>query len=119
MTSSVVKTAYDIKPAMILILCLTETGNTGSLVCKYRPSFPVICVTSNEATARQLMLFRGAFPFVVGSMVGTESLIGTVLNRCINARLCPANDLVVLVSGMREGESGGTNSMKVLVVQED
>nr|AIT70046.1 pyruvate kinase [Campylaephora kondoi] len=111
-TSSAVKTAYDLNAAMIL--CLTETGNTAKLVCKYRPTSPVICVTSNESTARNLLLYRGAFPFVVGSMVGTESLIARVLNRCTKAGLCKKGDLVVLVSGMREGVSGGTNILRVI-----
>lgn len=111
-TSSAVKTAYDLDAAMIL--CLTETGNTARLVCKYRPTSAVICVTSNEATARQLLLYRGAFPIVVGSMVGTESLIARVLARCSKAKLCKKGDLIVLVSGMREGVSGGTNILRVI-----
>lgn len=111
-TSSAVKTAYDLQAT--IILCLTETGNTAQMVCKYRPPCPVICVTSNESTARQLLLFRGAFPFVVGSMVGTESLIARVLNRCTKANLCAKGDLIVLVSGMREGVSGGTNILRVI-----
>nr|AIT70042.1 pyruvate kinase [Symphyocladia latiuscula] len=111
-TSSAVKTAYDLDAA--IILCLTETGNTARLVCKYRPPSSVVCVTSNEATARQLLLYRGAFPVVVGSMVGTESLIARVLARCTKAKLCKKGDLVVLVSGMREGVSGGTNILRVI-----
>nr|AIT70050.1 pyruvate kinase [Heterosiphonia pulchra] len=111
-TSSAVKTAYDLQAAMIL--CLTETGNTARFVCKYRPPCAVICVTSNESTARQLLLYRGAFPFVVGSMVGTESLIARVLSRCTKASLCEKGDLIVLVSGMREGVSGGTNILRVI-----
>lgn len=111
-TSSAVKTAYDLNAA--IILCLTETGNTARMVCKYRPVSPVICVTSNETTARQLMIHRGAFPLVVGSMVGTESLIARVLNRSTAAGLCKKGDLIVLVSGMREGVTGGTNILRVI-----
>lgn len=111
-TSSAVKTAYDLNAA--IILCLTETGNTGRLVCKYRPVSPVICVTSNETTARQLLIHRGAFPLVVGSFVGTESLIARVLNRSTSAGFCKKGDLIVLVSGMREGVSGGTNILRVI-----
>lgn len=116
-TSSAVKTAYDLNAA--IILCLTETGNTARLVCKYRPISPVVCVTSNEATARQLLLYRGAFPVVVGSMVGTESLIARVVARCTKAKLCKKGDLIVLVSGMREGVSGGTNILRVIQNETD
>ena len=111
-TSSAVKTAYDLNAA--LIICLTETGRTAKLVCKYRPVSPVICVTSNEATARQLMIHRSAFPFFVDSMVGSESVIARVLNRSTAAGFCKKGDLIVLVSGMKEGIAGGTNILRVL-----
>nr|AIT70040.1 pyruvate kinase [Grateloupia turuturu] len=111
-TSSSVKTAYDLNAA--IILCLTETGNTARMVCKYRPVCPVICVTSNETTARQLLIHRGAFPMVVGSMFGTESLIARAMHRSTAAGFCEKGDLVVLVSGMREGVSGGTNILRVI-----
>lgn len=114
-TSSAVKTAYDVGSR--IILCLTETGNTARLVCKYRPSAPVICVTSNEATARQMLIHRGAFPLCVGSMMATESLIARSLMRATSSGLCAKGDLVVVVSGMREGVSGATNVLRVLTVE--
>ncbi|KAK1869625.1 hypothetical protein I4F81_012097 [Pyropia yezoensis] len=114
-TSSAVKTAYDVGSR--IILCLTETGNTARLVCKYRPSAPVICVTSNEATARQMLIHRGAFPLCVGSMMATESLIARSLMRATSSGLCSKGDLVVVVSGMREGVSGATNVLRVLTVE--
>lgn len=111
-TSSAVKTAYDLRAA--LIICLTETGNTAQLICKYRPVSPVICVTSNEMTARQLLLHRGAFPMVVGSMMGTESLIARVVSRSTTAGFTKKDDFIILVSGMREGVSGGANILRVI-----
>lgn len=114
-TSSAVKTAYDLKAA--LIICLTETGNTARMLCKYRPVSPVICVTSNEGTARQLLVYRGAFPMVVGSMVGTESLIARVLNRSKAAGFVEKGDFIVVVSGMREGVAGGANILRVITAE--
>ena len=32
------------------------------LISKYRPSCPIICVTRNEQTSRQLHLSRGVYP---------------------------------------------------------
>jgi pyruvate kinase len=111
-TSSAVKTAYDLESS--IILCLTESGTTARMVSKYRPKCPIICVTSNESTARQLLIHRGTFPMVVGSMLGTESLIARSLGRATASNLCKKGDLVVLVSGMREGVSGSTNIMRVI-----
>jgi len=86
-------------------------------VCKYRPVAPVICVTSNETTARQLLVHRGLFPLVVGSMLGTDSLIARSLAAATRSGLCKKGDLVVVISGMREGVSGTTNVLRVLTVE--
>lgn len=45
------------------ILVLTTSGNSARLVSKYRPQVPIIVVTRNPRTARQIHLHRGCFPF--------------------------------------------------------
>lgn len=111
-TSSAVKTAYDLNAS--LILCLTETGRTARMVCKYRPVNPIVCVTSNEGTARQLLIHRGAFPIVVGSMFGQESLIARSLAKCTETGMHQKGKMAVVISGMTEGVAGGTNIMRVI-----
>jgi pyruvate kinase len=37
-----------------LIVVLTETGTTARLIAKYRPSMPILAVTSVSAVARQM-----------------------------------------------------------------
>lgn len=111
-TSSAVKTAYDLNAS--LIICLTETGRSARFVCKYRPVCPVVCVTSNEATARQLLIHRSAFPIVVYAMLGADSIFSRVLARCTEHGLCNKGDFVVVVSGMNQGVAGGTNILRVM-----
>ncbi|KAI7861435.1 pyruvate kinase [Spinellus fusiger] len=45
------------------IIVLSTSGNTARLVSKYRPHAPIIVVTRNPQTARQVHLYRGCFPF--------------------------------------------------------
>lgn len=45
------------------IIVLTTSGNSARLVAKYRPRAPIIVVTRNPQTARQVHLYRGCFPF--------------------------------------------------------
>jgi pyruvate kinase len=47
------------------ILVLSTSGNTARLVSKYRPEVPILTVTRNEQTARQIHLHRGCYPFHV------------------------------------------------------
>ncbi|KAI7858784.1 pyruvate kinase [Circinella umbellata] len=45
------------------IIVLTTSGNSARLVSKYRPHAPIIVVTRNPMTARQVHLYRGCIPF--------------------------------------------------------
>lgn len=45
------------------IIVLTGSGNSARLISKYRPAVPIIVITRNPQTARQVHLHRGCFPF--------------------------------------------------------
>ena len=110
--SSGVKTAFDIGCA--LILCLTQSGSTARLVCKYRPKAPVICVTSDQHVARTLLVHTGAFPVVVNDRTNNMASITSTLTMCQKAGLCKEGDFIGIIEGMREGEVGGTSVMRVI-----
>jgi len=113
--SSAVKTAFDLRAS--LILCLTESGRTARLVSKYKPRMPVLCATTDEQVARQCLVLRGCYPMVVGSMVGSASLIARCLATAKVNGLCKQGDVCVVISGIQEGISGGTNVLRVLQIE--
>lgn len=45
------------------IIVLTTSGNSARLISKYRPHAPIIVITRNPQTARQVHFYRGCFPF--------------------------------------------------------
>ena len=113
--SSAVKTAMDMG-AKGIIVC-SETGNTARLVAKYRPSAPVLVLTSTESVARQVSgMLRGCRTVVVGSMIGTESILMRAADQCAEWGWCAPGEPVVAVHGMLEGRPGATNVCRVLSV---
>ena len=44
------------------LIVLSVSGNTARLVAKYRPACPIICITTDQITSRQLHLTRGVYP---------------------------------------------------------
>ena len=50
-TSSAVKTAYDVDAKLIIVL--SESGNSARLVAKYHPSQPILVLTPFTEVARQ------------------------------------------------------------------
>lgn len=112
--SAAVKASYDLKAA--LIICLTESGNTARLVAKYRPAVPILTITANEHVAKQALAVRGLFPLLVGSMVGTDSLIHRAMMAAQKLEMCQIGDYVVITSGVTEAVSGATNMLKIVQV---
>jgi len=112
--SYAVRAANDLKAG--LVLTITETGKTTRLVCKYRPRVPVISITNSVATANYVLFSRAAIPFLVDSVKGTEQVIKHALEKARDMGLCKTGQLVVVVSGITEGVSGSTNSLRVVSV---
>jgi pyruvate kinase len=112
--SSSVKTQWDV--GAHLIVCLTETGNTARLVSKYRPGVPIVACSSNDKVVRQLMVSRGVLPLLVDSMRGTDHVIEFAFAYASRLGLIHDGDLVVVMSGQIEMQTGSTNMMRVVVV---
>eukprot|EP00475_Leptophrys_vorax_P019051 TRINITY_DN2602_c0_g1_i1.p1 TRINITY_DN2602_c0_g1~~TRINITY_DN2602_c0_g1_i1.p1 ORF type:complete len:550 (-),score=161.80 TRINITY_DN2602_c0_g1_i1:41-1564(-) len=112
--SSAVKTAIDLKAALLIVL--TETGSTARFVAKYRPAAPILCITASEQVARQTLASRGLLPLLVGSMRGADSLIARAIEVAKKLGMCKVKDVVVATTGAKEGVQGLTNNLKVLTV---
>lgn len=114
--SSAVKTAIDMKAKMIVVL--TETGNTARLIAKYRPEQPILVLTALGETARQCEGYmKGCRARVMGSMIGTESILYRATDLGQQFGWVKKGDAVVCIHGMQEARSGSTNMLKVLNVE--
>lgn len=114
--SAAVKTAADLHAKMLVVL--TETGHTAQLVAKYRPEQPILVLTGNEEAGRFVNgLVRGCKALVVGSMIGTDSILLRAGATGKELGWVQSGDLLVAVHGIAEAKSGATNMLKVLCVQ--
>ena len=114
--SSAVKTANDMGAKMLVVL--TETGNTARLIAKYRPGQPILVLTALAETARQCEgLLKGTSAKVMGSMIGTDSILYRATEIGKRNGWIEKGDAVVAIHGMQEARAGSTNMLKVLVVE--
>jgi pyruvate kinase len=114
--SSAVKTAIDMNARMVVVL--TETGNTARLVAKYRPQIPILVLTALADAARNSCgLLRGTEARVMGSMIGTDSILTRACEIGKEYGWVKTGDSIVAVHGMQEARAGSTNILKVLVVE--
>uniref|UniRef100_A0A8R1XWS6 Pyruvate kinase n=1 Tax=Onchocerca volvulus TaxID=6282 RepID=A0A8R1XWS6_ONCVO len=103
------------------IIILTTTGHSASLVSRYRPMVPIIAITREERTARQMYLFRGVLP-VHYTVPKNEDWRADIDLRVAygmkegQARgFIKSNDLIIVITGWSKG-SGHTNTMRIIRV---
>ncbi|CAM9988658.1 unnamed protein product [Ectocarpus sp. 12 AP-2014] len=112
--SSAVKTAIDLRAAMVVVL--TETGTTARLLAKYRPDVPILAFTAAVDAARQMNGYlRNVQSQVIGSMIGTDSIVFRAIDIGKQNGWVKPGDKVVCIHGMKEATAGSTNSMRVII----
>ncbi|MBE9210409.1 pyruvate kinase [Nostoc sp. LEGE 06077] len=95
------------------ILCNTTSGSTAKLVSKYRPSAPIIALTPDENSYRQLALSWGVEAIFIPPVHNAEEMFINVVNTVSNTGLVNEGDKVVITSGVPIGKSGTTSLIKV------
>ena len=91
---------------------------------KYRPRCPILMVTRNEQTSRDVHLYRGTYPFFypfprpeTGAkwQEDVDNRIKYGLSEALKLNIINKGDTVIAVQGWRGGR-GHTNSLRVLTV---
>jgi len=109
------------------ILVLSTSGNSARLISKYRPGVPIITVTRNEQTARQMHLHRACYPFWYPEPRGipdgqwqqdVDNRIRFGLRSALELKILKPGCTVVAVQGWKGG-FGHTNTLRVLTVPTD
>ena len=113
--SSAVKTAWDLKAGIIVVV--TRTGNTARLVAKYRPSVPIIVLTPSEAVARQCQGYlKNCYSRVTPLSAGLDNVVASAVTASALRGWCKPGGAVVCVHGELEGSEapGSTNSIRII-----
>jgi pyruvate kinase len=98
------------------ILPLTKSGATARNVSKFRPSTPILAITSEETVARQLQLVWGVNPLLIPEQPSTAGTFTLAMGVAQQNGLLREGDLVVETAGTLEGVSGSTDLVKVGIV---
>jgi pyruvate kinase len=98
------------------ILPLTKSGSTARNVSKFRPSTPILAITSEVKVARQLQLVWGVNPLLVPEQTSSSGTFSVAMGVAQEMGLLKDGDLVVQTAGTLSGVSGSTDLVKVGVV---
>jgi len=96
-----------------LIVSLTKGGFTARKVAATRPSVPILAVTTEIATYRQLALVWGVRPVRVDRVPGYDAMLELVRDLILRGGLARKGDRIVMTAGVPWEVSGSTNLIKV------
>lgn len=107
-------TAMDISAQAIITI--THSGETARLVCKYRPSAPIVACAITDQVCRHLALSWGISPLVMPLQKTTDEAIDHAVQLARKRGYVKSGDLSVLTAGVPIGMPGTTNMIKVHLI---
>ena len=106
-----VKTAETTDASLIVVT--TRNGNTARKVRKYFPAAPILAITPNLKTAKQLCPVKGVIPYVIDhEFANTDVFFPLGKKLALELGLAKQGDKIVTVSGALV-PAGHTNTSSV------
>ncbi len=111
--SSVLATEVEAR----LILAASLSGETGRLISRYRPEFPIVVATQASRVQRQLSLSWGVHPFILVPCNTIEELVERSVLHLKKGNYVKPNDKIIVVAGEPVGHAGHVNLLEVREVE--
>jgi pyruvate kinase len=103
--------SHDLKAKAIV--ASTNSGSTARLVARYRTAAPVVGLSTDPATCRQLTLSWGVLPALVSPYSNSDEMFLRACQWVEQTGLAGAGDRLVFTAGVPQG-TGRTNLLKVV-----
>jgi pyruvate kinase len=96
-----------------IIVTFTKSGFSARMVAASRPPVPVLGVTDDRHTYRQLALVWGVVPMLTDQPPNYEAMLGAARGRILERGFARQGDRVVVTAGVPFHVPGTTNLVKV------
>ncbi|HSJ24603.1 MAG TPA: pyruvate kinase [Longimicrobiales bacterium] len=95
------------------VVSFTRTGSTSRLVSSYRPPVPILGVTDQVSTWRQLALVWGVHPVMCDDEVNYENMLAIAREYLLSTRMAEPGQRVVVTAGIPFHVAGTTNMIRI------
>jgi pyruvate kinase len=99
------------------VVAVTRQGRTARVLSAFRTDLPVFAITTDQRTARRLVLCRGVVPTLVGPAAGVEPAIASARDELLSRGRHRDGDLVVFVNVSAELARDNANYLRILRVR--
>ena len=99
------------------IASFTQSGSTALWISRLNSGVPIYAMTPEDLTRRRMSLYRDVQPiFLPQEQNDREELIRIAEQKLVDAKIVTQGDLIVVTIGEPLGQSGGTNTMKIVEI---
>lgn len=98
-----------------LIVTYTNVGTTANLISRYRPKTPILAITPNEKTYRQMDMIWGVTPIKSSTYETTDEMFSIANNIIKKGKYAKKGDKVIVTNGT-PNLNGGTNLLKIIEI---
>ncbi|HEX6308182.1 MAG TPA: pyruvate kinase [Longimicrobiales bacterium] len=98
------------------VVTFTTTGGTTRLVSSYRPPVPILGVTDQSRTWRQLSLVWGVEPVMCTTEVSYEGMLAAARDYLLNTRIAKPGQRIAVTAGIPFHVRGTTNMLRIEVL---
>ncbi|HVZ49003.1 MAG TPA: pyruvate kinase [Gemmatimonadaceae bacterium] len=95
------------------VIVFTKSGFSARIVAGRRPAVPIVVLTDQERTWRQLALVWGVAPFLVPHCDTYEQMAARAREVVVREAIAVPGDRVVITAGVPFDVPGSTNTLKV------
>lgn len=104
-----------------IMVAFTSSGTTPLTSSKLNPSIPILAPSDNERIIQKMTLLRAVIPLKMkqpfSSIESWGEMIRIALDDAKNLAIVEPGDIAVVTAGYPIGHSGGTNSIRMIVVR--
>ncbi|WP_225721256.1 pyruvate kinase [Candidatus Vallotiella sp. (ex Adelges kitamiensis)] len=100
------------------IVALTESGTTALWMSRHWLHIPVYALTPCLASERMMALYRNVVPLHLESIRDRDTALREALKVLVKNNYAVIGDVVVLTMGEPMGQTGSTNTLKIVKVSE-
>jgi pyruvate kinase len=100
------------------IICCTHTGRTAIAMARFRPESPLIALSNDPRTVKQLSLLWGVQTLALDTFDSTDAIVWHAVERAVQAGLVESGGTVVVLAGSPK-KSADTAADVLRIVQVD
>ncbi len=99
-----------------VLATFTKSGDSARRMSRLRSNIPVVALTPDETTYRQLALSWGVEPFITPLVKTTDEMVKQVDAILIEEKRVTKGEAIMIVAGSPPGIPGSTNAMRVHII---